>query len=44
MNYIETTRKMIGNELLMTIGCGIIIEQDGQTSSRTGWTGPSCRS
>ncbi|WP_088006965.1 NUDIX hydrolase [Indiicoccus explosivorum] len=30
MNYIQTMRKLIGNELLMTIGCGIIIEQDGR--------------
>lgn len=29
MDYIQTMRRLIGNELLMTVGCGIIIEQDG---------------
>lgn len=30
MNYIEVMRKLIGNEMLMTVGCGIIIEQENQ--------------
>jgi len=30
MNYIQTIRKLIGNEVLMTVGCGIIIEQGNQ--------------
>ncbi|MFJ3390564.1 MULTISPECIES: NUDIX hydrolase [unclassified Lysinibacillus] len=30
MNYIQTIRKLIGNEVLMTVGCGIIIEQENQ--------------
>ncbi|MFJ7667413.1 NUDIX hydrolase [Lysinibacillus sp. NPDC097195] len=30
MNYIQTMRQLIGNELLMTVGCGVIIEQDNQ--------------
>lgn len=29
MDYIQTLRRLIGNELLMTVGCGIIIECDG---------------
>lgn len=28
MNYIQTMRRMIGNETLLTIGCGIIIVND----------------
>lgn len=28
MDYIQTMRKLIGSEILMTVGCGIIIEQD----------------
>jgi len=30
MNYIQTIRKLIGNETLMTVGCGIIIEHENQ--------------
>lgn len=30
MNYIQTIRKLIGNEMLMTVGCGIIIEQQNE--------------
>jgi 8-oxo-dGTP pyrophosphatase MutT (NUDIX family) len=30
MSYIQTIRKLIGNEMLMTVGCGIIIEQENQ--------------
>ncbi|MDX1770458.1 MAG: NUDIX hydrolase [Planococcaceae bacterium] len=30
MNYIKNMRKMIGNETLLTVGCGIIIEQNNQ--------------
>ena len=30
MNYIQNMRKMIGNETLLTVGCGIIIEQNNQ--------------
>ena len=30
MSYIQTIRKLIGNELLMTVGCGIIIEKEKQ--------------
>ena len=30
MSYIQTIRKLIGNEMLMTVGCGIIIEKDNQ--------------
>lgn len=30
MDYIQTMRRLIGNELLMTVGCGIILEKDGQ--------------
>ena len=30
MNYIQTIRKIIGNEMLMTVGCGIIIEQENK--------------
>ncbi len=30
MNYIQNMRKLIGNETLLTVGCGIIIEQNNQ--------------
>ncbi|MEZ0482101.1 NUDIX hydrolase [Planococcus sp. SSTMD024] len=30
MNYIQDMRQLIGSNLLMTVGCGIILEQDGQ--------------
>ncbi|MEO4055207.1 NUDIX domain-containing protein [Solibacillus sp. CAU 1738] len=30
MDYIQTIRKLIGNEVLMTVGCGIIIEQENK--------------
>ncbi|MGE7839246.1 NUDIX hydrolase [Lysinibacillus sp. NPDC093712] len=30
MNYIQTMRQLIGNEMLMTVGCGVILEQDNQ--------------
>ncbi|WP_404466718.1 NUDIX hydrolase [Planococcus rifietoensis] len=30
MNYIKDMRQLIGSNLLMTVGCGIIIEQDGR--------------
>ena len=30
MNYIKDMRQLIGSNLLMTVGCGIILEQDGQ--------------
>lgn len=30
MSYIQAMRKLIGNEMLMTVGCGIIIEQEDQ--------------
>ncbi|TKI72553.1 NUDIX domain-containing protein [Lysinibacillus mangiferihumi] len=30
MSYIQSIRKLIGNEMLMTIGCGIILEKDNQ--------------
>lgn len=30
MSYIHTMRKLIGNEMLMTVGCGIIIEKGNQ--------------
>lgn len=30
MNYIQNMRKMIGHETLLTVGCGIIIEQNNQ--------------
>ena len=30
MSYIHAMRKLIGNEMLMVVGCGIIIEQEGQ--------------
>lgn len=30
MNYIQTMRKMIGHEPLLTVGCGVIIEKDNQ--------------
>lgn len=29
MNYIKDMRKLIGHETLFTVGCGVIIEQDG---------------
>lgn len=30
MNYIQDMRQLIGSHLLMTVGCGIILERDGQ--------------
>lgn len=30
MNYIQSIRRLIGNEMLMTVGCGIIIEHENQ--------------
>lgn len=30
MNYIAEMRKSIGNETLLTVGCGIIIEDNEQ--------------
>lgn len=30
MDYIRTMRRLIGTELLMTVGCGIILERDGE--------------
>ncbi|MGD6876091.1 NUDIX hydrolase [Bacillus infantis] len=30
MDYIRTMRKMIGHETLFTVGCGIIIENEGE--------------
>lgn len=30
MNYIQTMRQLIGNEMLMTVGCGVILEHDNQ--------------
>ncbi|MCM3005168.1 NUDIX domain-containing protein [Priestia koreensis] len=30
VNYIETMRRFIGHETLMTVGCGVIIEHNGQ--------------
>ncbi|WP_203333485.1 NUDIX hydrolase [Planococcus beigongshangi] len=30
MNYIQEMRRLIGNQTLMTVGCGIIMEKDGQ--------------
>lgn len=30
MDYIRTMRRLIGTELLMTVGCGIIIERNGE--------------
>lgn len=30
MSYIETMRQLIGNEMLITVGCGVILEQDNQ--------------
>lgn len=30
MNYIQTMRKMIGNETLLTIGCGVIITEENK--------------
>jgi ADP-ribose pyrophosphatase YjhB (NUDIX family) len=29
-DYIKTMRKMIGSELLLTVGCGVIIEKENQ--------------
>ncbi len=29
MNYISDMRKLIGNETLLTVGCGVIIEKEG---------------
>ena len=28
MNYIADIRKVIGHELVMTVGCGVLIEND----------------
>lgn len=30
MNYIQDMRQLIGTQTLMTVGCGIIIEKEGQ--------------
>ena len=30
MDCIQTIRRLIGNDMLMTIGCGVIIEQENQ--------------
>jgi len=30
LGYIRRMRELIGNETLLTIGCGVIIEKDGQ--------------
>ena len=30
MDYIQSIRKLIGNDILMTVGCGVIIEQENQ--------------
>ena len=30
MNYIHTMRKLIGNETLITVGCGVIVESENQ--------------
>jgi len=30
MNYIQEMRQLIGSRMLMTIGCGIILEENGQ--------------
>lgn len=30
MNYIQKMRRLIGSNMLMTVGCGIILEKDGQ--------------
>ena len=30
MNYIQEMRQLIGSHTLMTVGCGIILEKDGQ--------------
>lgn len=30
MNYIQDMRKLIGSQLLMTVGCGIILEKEDQ--------------
>lgn len=30
MDYIQTMRRLIGNELLLTVGCGVILEQEGK--------------
>jgi|GEM_PF-1106168 len=30
MGYIRRMRELIGNETLLTTGCGVIIEKDGQ--------------
>ena len=29
MNYISDMRRLIGNETLLTVGCGVIIEKEG---------------
>ncbi len=28
MNYIADLRKYVGHDLLMTVGCGVLIEND----------------
>lgn len=30
MNYIQEMRQFIGSHMLMTVGCGIILEKDEQ--------------
>lgn len=30
MDYIQTMRQLVGSEILMTVGCGIIIEKEDQ--------------
>ncbi|WP_333781792.1 NUDIX domain-containing protein [Exiguobacterium sp. MMG028] len=30
MNYIQDMRQLIGSNLLMTVGCGVIIERENQ--------------
>ncbi|GKV70094.1 hypothetical protein NCCP2716_25920 [Sporosarcina sp. NCCP-2716] len=30
MNYIKDMRKLIGQETLFTVGCGVLIEQQGK--------------
>lgn len=30
MSYIQEMRQLIGSNMLMTVGCGIILEKDGQ--------------
>lgn len=35
MDYIRTMRKMIGHETLFTVGCGILIENEGRICCST---------